>query len=188
MQLNIFNDPSIVVSNFEEGEVVNDWTVLSKIGYNAYLCECKCGRTQQLKYKTLLSKQCCLVCARPNYGMHRTKSYKAWQGMIHRCENPKVPSYAQYGGRGIKVCTKWKNYNVFLFEMGEPNEGEALDRINSYGNYCKSNCQYISKSENSKRMHREYLFLSKKLLQQLDPDVLELLNLGKRDIEYQVYS
>ena len=33
--------------------------------------------------------------------------------MIQRCENPKRQQYSRYGGRGIKVCEEWHNYENF---------------------------------------------------------------------------
>ena len=33
--------------------------------------------------------------------------------MIQRCENPKRQQYSRYGGRGIKVCEEWYNYEIF---------------------------------------------------------------------------
>ena len=33
--------------------------------------------------------------------------------MIQRCENPKRQQYSRYGGRGIKVCEEWHNYEIF---------------------------------------------------------------------------
>jgi len=69
-----------------------------------------------------------------------------------RCENPKNPSYCRYGGRGIKCnITKeeirklWERDKAYL--MKQP----SIDRIDNDCHYIYNNCQFIEKSENSKK-------------------------------------
>jgi hypothetical protein len=37
------------------------------------------------------------------------KHHYAYLGMKQRCYAKNQPGYKNYGGRGIKVCDKWKN-------------------------------------------------------------------------------
>lgn len=79
-----------------------------------------------------------------------TKVYIAWMGMIQRCSNESYNSYARYGGRGIKVCDRWKNsFENFLADMGEPPTKEhSLDRFpNNDGNYELENCRWATRIE-----------------------------------------
>ena len=39
------------------------------------------------------------------------KSHQTWYSMIQRCYNAKHKSYSSYGGRGIKVCDRWRGPN-----------------------------------------------------------------------------
>ena len=85
-----------------------------------------------------------------------TPLYKVWQGMIQRCENKKHFSYKNYGGRGVKVCDRWRNsFVTFLEDMGERPKGFSIDRINNNGNYEPNNCKWSSPTEQmlNKRLH-----------------------------------
>ena len=69
--------------------------------------------------------------------------------MMTRCTNPKVNNYHNYGGRGIKVCDRWHNFELFLLDMGEkPSDNLQLDRIDNNGNYEKDNCKWVDSREN----------------------------------------
>ena len=87
-------------------------------------------------------------------GSDKSKLYYIWRGMIRRCYEPSVKAYRWYGKRGIAVCEEWrKSYELFR-EWSLNNgyaEGLSIDRINSDGNYAPLNCQWITRSENSKR-------------------------------------
>jgi hypothetical protein len=68
--------------------------------------------------------------------------------MIQRCTNPNELSYKNYGGRGIRVCDRWRNSSkAFLSDMGEPPVGLMLERVDSYGNYEPSNCRWATRQE-----------------------------------------
>lgn len=47
-------------------------------------------------------------------------TYKAWWNMIDRCANPDSASWKDYGGRGIRVCERWRDYEAFAADMGLP--------------------------------------------------------------------
>jgi hypothetical protein len=62
--------------------------------------------------------------------------------MKARCDNPKHKEYPRYGGRGVTYDPAWKNFEVFLGQMGEKPDGLSIDRLNFNGHYTKSNCRW----------------------------------------------
>jgi hypothetical protein len=67
--------------------------------------------------------------------------------MMQRCNSPNHPAYADYGGRGIRVCERWHSFVNFLVDMGEPPPGLSIDRINNDGDYEPGNCRWATRSE-----------------------------------------
>jgi hypothetical protein len=69
--------------------------------------------------------------------------------MIGRCENSNVERYPSYGGRGIKVCERWRgSFKNFLADMGrKPTPKHSIDRIDVDGNYEPGNCRWATNSE-----------------------------------------
>jgi len=70
--------------------------------------------------------------------------------MLARCQNPNNPRYADYGGRGITVCERWQTFENFYADMGESPKDMTLDRKDNSKNYCESNCQWASYTEQNR--------------------------------------
>ncbi len=94
------------------------------------------------------------------YGVHLLRSYKSWSDMKQRCTNPKHSAYRYYGGRGIKVCPEWSaSFKQFLADMGEPQPGYSLDRINNNDDYRPGNCRWATHAEQVNN-RRDTVFLN----------------------------
>ena len=81
------------------------------------------------------------------HGMSRTPTHNSWRQMKSRCLDPNSNGYKYWGGRGIKVCKRWLEFENFLQDMGVRPEGTTLDRINNDGNYEPKNCRWATKAE-----------------------------------------
>ena len=99
-------------------------------------------------------------------GRRHTPEYNSWSNMIQRCTNHKKWDYKHYGGRGIKVCDRWRKFANFLADMGhKPSVKHTLERARNNGGYSPSNCLWVlqPKQANNKRNNRWLTYRGKTL-------------------------
>lgn len=84
-------------------------------------------------------------CVIAQHGMSKTRTYAIWNGMLERCTNPNATGYKYYGGRGIKVCERWRTFENFYADMGErPSPKHSIDRKDNDGNYEPGNVRWAT--------------------------------------------
>ncbi len=132
--------------------------VVNKRHRVAWLCRCSCGNEAAILSDSLRSgrtKSCgCLSREKSadmflRHGHTRghtlSSTYRAWAGLLQRCNNKNNHAYSYYGRRGIKVCKRWVNsFESFLADMGKRPEGLTLDRIDNSKGYNKANCRWAT--------------------------------------------
>lgn len=166
------------VNEIQEGMTFGRWTVVGEMvkgaRYQKYFpCRCVCGRERlvwqnDLRHGGSLGCKSCQVTQRNlRHGCTKrsadgapvhTPEYRAWSHLIGRCEDPNDIAYADYGGRGITVCSRWReDFRHFLADMGlRPSRIHSIDRKNNDGPYDPANCRWATVLEqaNNKRNNR----------------------------------
>lgn len=136
-------------------------------GKARWVCQCDCGQQTISVSGSLKSghKSSC-GCARREHlaggassrthGLSGTPEHARWKAMIKRCHNPNDSSYSRYGGRGITVCSRWRESFVdFLADMGPiPSSRHSIERRDNDGGYSPPNCYWATALEQSRNTRR----------------------------------
>jgi hypothetical protein len=121
------------------------------------------------------------------HGKRNHPLYQLWRGMRARCNNPKHAAYLNYGGRGIRVCERWDDFNKFIEDVGERPLNTSLDRIDNDGPYCPENCRWISRHNQSRNTRRNVRVLYQGVNYCLK-DLCEMLNIKYKRVQEAVLS
>ncbi len=138
---------------------------------------CSCGKVKIIRKDSVILKDtisCGCYCRENNRRLNTThgfsikdkRFYGIWRKMINRCLNKKISNYKRYGGRGIKVCNRWLEFENFRDDMYKSylehieefnKENTTIDRINNEGNYRKNNCKWATMQEQSNNRRNNHL-------------------------------
>jgi transcription elongation factor Elf1 len=114
----------------------------------------------------------CVVRTRKGQTITQSRLYHVWYNMLARCENPTHQYYANYGGRGVTVSSRWKGENGFenfLLDMSPTYwSGAYLDKDTRFrGNlvYSRLTCVWTTAKQNqSMRVDTRMCWLEDKFM------------------------
>ena len=132
-----------------------------------WLCQCECGNKKVIRgYQLTNNKTKSCGCIRGYNGKHNLsnhRTYKIWVNMKSRCYKKIAVNYNRYGGRGIKVCDEWQEFQPF-YNWAINNgyrDDLTLDRIDVNGNYEPNNCRWLSVKEQNRNTRANRLITYK---------------------------
>lgn len=155
------------------------------------VCSCDCGSvvTQQMHYLVSGRRVSCGCKSREGRVGDKTKKpeYIPWAAMIARCYCEGSDRYPYYGGRGIKVCEKWRSsFDAFLLDVGErPTSGHSLERDDVNGHYEPGNVRWATRKEQA-RNRRNSRKLTVNGITRTIAEWSELTGISRSMIEYRI--
>lgn len=133
----------------------------------SWRCLCECGNVKTAAQVDLLAgdtKSCgCLKKEKTVARNKRNKvdhdlltvgqryAYRKWRLMWNRVRNPHNRSTCY---KGVKVCNEWLDFFVFYKDMGAPERGHSLDRVDNAKGYEPANCRWVPLKDQARNTSR----------------------------------
>lgn len=158
------------------GQIFGRLTVLrpdpAKTRTSKWICLCSCGETTSVRTYHLTGgrvRSCGCLSRDKAKAKAKVKNDKrlwyVWRGMKERCRNPRHIGWKRYGGRGIKVCEAWQDFDAFRsWALANGYRDDlTIDRIDNDGDYCPENCRWSTFKEQARHTSRSRIIKGKTL-------------------------
>lgn len=131
------------------GKKIGNLTFIKPVGKKngnyIWKVKCDCGKLANLPGYTVKSgntKSCGCLKGERLEEISQTPEYFCYRDLLKRCTNPEDKNFKNYGGRGIRVCRRWRqSFQNFLDDMGQkPSPNHSIERKDNGGNYEPDNC------------------------------------------------
>jgi hypothetical protein len=152
---------------------------------------CDCGNTTDMLLQCVTGGRtisCGCYCREAaairntTHGLSKSGLSNVHRNMLVRCYDERSDSYPNYGARGIRVCTAWRNTKTGLASFVSWNQslptnmrrkqGMLLDRIDNARGYSPENCRWVS-AKTSNRNKRDNVLCVYKGKKQLLVDLYD---------------
>jgi hypothetical protein len=112
--------------------------------------------------------------------------YRTWIAMKRRCHDPKNKNYHLYGGKGVTI--EWKSFKDFCRDMHpKPSPDHTIDRIDGNKNYCKENCRWATRQEQSRNRCVNLLITIDGRTKQI-AEWAELYGLSRQCLRHRIFT
>ncbi len=124
-----------------------------------YFKQCDCGVILSLRIdnnKEFCNQVGCQFSKKIKHGCSGTRLYNIWDGIKSRVDGYHKSSKT-YKDNGILLCDEWRSFSTFKIwaESNGYSDDLTIDRLNIDGNYEPSNCEWVTRQENSRRQIRD---------------------------------
>lgn len=162
------------------GSKFNRWTVIDAEGRHR-IVRCECGTAGRVLKGDLVAgrSRMCNACRyaskrgikRPEitkHGLSDSPTQRTWSDMKRRCYSKHRRDFANYGGRGIRVCRRWllgdrkrSGFECFVADMGvRPSLNHQIERTDNDGHYEPNNCRWALKDEQNYNKRNTFRFVA----------------------------
>lgn len=149
------------------------WSVKSVLSWKSYAryveCLCECWNKKRISLNSIRNwKQKSCWCWIYTHWMTHTRLFNIFDKMKQRCLNPSNPRRRLYWWRWVKLL--WNSFEDFYNDMWESyhehvkkywERDTTIDRIDTFGDYCKENCRWATRLEQSNNLSSNRKFVYK---------------------------